>query len=404
MKTTAFFLITSLLTFAVHATEIVLKGATIFPSPETETITSGDIAIKNGVITSVGTDKNINNAEFIDLSGKFVTAGFWNTHVHYLFESKDTLPENKAKLESLLSDMFLKWGFVNTVDTGSDPAILSSIDSAIESGDLIGPKIYQIGGGFVPEGGSPFYIAPMQLPEFTSAGQAKELARSALSSGMDGIKMFTGSWSTPETIVLMNPEHVKVAVDEAHEFGKLAFAHPSDSDGALIAIDSGVDVLAHAFPAELKGPWDKTLPAKMKQAGTALIPTLKLFRHDLQRLGLPAFIVDRLEQNAIDQVAAAHSEGCQILFGTDVGYMEDDDTTQEFYLLEKAGLKFNDILGSLTTEPSKLFKVSNDQGIVSEGFQANLVVLNSDPRVDVKAFSDIHMVIKKGMIIYRKKL
>ena len=125
---------------------------------------------------------------------------------------------------------------------------------------------------------------------------------------------------------------------------------------------------------------------------------------NLERIGLPAPIVNRLEQNAIDQLAAAHNQGCQILFGTDVGYMADADTRQEFYLMGEAGLGFDDILGSLTTEPSNLFDVFHYQGAVKEDFQADLVVLNADPRVDLKAFSDVYMVIKKGKVVYQNAL
>ncbi len=401
MKAVKLFLIASLFPLTAQA-GMVLSGATIFPSPTSEVIHTGNIIVKNGVIASVDEGAISSQAGAIDLSGKFITAGFWNTHVHYLFEISDTRSENLTKIESLLSEYFLQWGFVNTVDVGSNPEVLLSIDEAIQSGKVVGPNIYQIGGSFVPEGGSPFYV-PLKFPEFKSSQQAKELALSALELGMDGIKLFTGSWDTPETVVLMNPEHAKIAVDTAHERGKLVFAHPSDSDGARIAIESGVDVLAHAFPPELKGPWDKSLPAKMKQTGTALIPTLKLFRHDLQQIGLPKFIIDRVEQNAIDQVSAAHKEGCQILFGTDVGHMDDPNTTQEFILMEKAGLDFNDILSALTVEPSKLFDVADHQGVVKKNFQADFVVLNSDPRSNVTAFADVYMIIKEGEVIYKKE-
>ena len=38
----------------------------------------------------------------------------------------------------------------------------------------------------------------------------------------------------------------KAAVEESHLNGKLVFAHPSNLAGIRVAIDSGVDVLAHA--------------------------------------------------------------------------------------------------------------------------------------------------------------
>jgi imidazolonepropionase-like amidohydrolase len=385
-----------------NAESIVLSGATIFTGPSVTPIESGNLLITDDIITAVDSESVPSDTKTIDLSGKFLTAGFWNCHVHYLFKSSDTLPGNESRLEILLADMFLKWGFVNTIDTGSYPGILFPIHNAIEAGQVVGPKIYRMGGSFVPKDGSPFYIAPTRLPEFTSTEQAAELVRIALNTGLDGIKMFTGSWATPKAVVLMEPEHVNTAVTVARKRGKLTFAHPSDSDGARIAIEAGVDVLAHAFPAELNGPWDKSLPARMKQLGTSFIPTLKLFRHDMSRIGFPSHIIDQVENNAIDQLRAIHQQDNRVLFGTDVGYMQESDTTVEFSLMGKAGLDFNDILASLTTAPAELLNVSDHQGSIQESYQADLVVLNSDPRLDVTAFADVEMVIKGGKIVYQR--
>jgi hypothetical protein len=61
-------------------------------------------------------------------------------------------------------------------------------------------------------------------------------------------------------------------------------AHPSDSAGARAALEDGVDILAHTFPAQLGGvPWDRSLPGLMRQRGMVLIPTL-----------LPPALVERL--------------------------------------------------------------------------------------------------------------
>ena len=384
-------------------TELLLHGATIFPAPEADPVQAGNIIIKDGKIISLETSTHTSAKNEIDLSGKFVAAGFWNNHVHYLFEEHELKSDNQHLLAEKLTDMFLSRGFVSTVDTGSFPGIIVRIKAKIESGELIGPKIYRMGGSFVPEGGSPFYIAPVKLPELVTVAQAKQITSEVLKEEVEGIKIFSASWNTPQSTVLMEPDYARAVVEVASAQGKLTFAHPSDSDGARVAIDAGVDVLAHTFPAEIKGPWDRSLPAKMKQKNVALVPTLKLFRFDLTRIGFPPNLIDRLEQNAVDQLAAIHQAGNPVLFGTDVGYMSDFDTRQEYLLMERAGLDYSDILNSLTTAPATLFKVDDHQGMVKAGFQADLVVLNSDPRENVEAFSDIYMVIKDGEIVFTRE-
>ncbi len=384
---------------------LVLEGGTVFQSPDTAPLDSAVVVIGNGKIIAVSGRGEIaipSDAARIDVTGKFIAAGFWNSHVHYLFSADLHVQDNLPTVQTFLDDMLLRWGFVNTVDTGSDFRITQQIQHLIESGKVRGPGILTMGGSFVPKGGSPFYIKPVMLPEFTSNQQAGEQVHQALQQGLDGIKLFTGSWATESRVVLMQDDHIRAATDMAHKSGALVFAHPSDSDGARIAIENGVDVLAHTFPAELKGSWDRSLPATMAEHGVSLIPTLKLFRFDLERIGLPARLVDRLERNAIDQAAAAKRAGVMILFGTDVGYMDDPDTTEEYRLMQLAGLDYRDILASLTTAPAKRYQLDDRQGQIAPGFNADVVVMATDPREQVTAFADVLMTIRNGRIIFER--
>ncbi len=383
-----------------RAGSIILHNATVFTDPVSSPLETASVVIDAGRIQSVESGDSNGTSAGIDLSGKFVTAGFWNSHVHYLMDPADLQPGNRHNLQDALARTYLRWGFANTIDTGSHPKVLFGIEAAISAGDVMGPAIFKMGGSFVPQGGSPFYIAPVQLPAFTSADQAAEITAEALALGYDGIKLFTGSWGTPTNVVLMQPDHIAASVETAHQQEKLVFAHPSDSDGARLAIEAGVDALAHTFPAELKGRWDRSLPGLMYDKGVSLVPTLKLFRYDLTRLGLPANLVDRLENNAVSQLAAFHELGGRVLFGTDVGYMDDTDTSQEFTLMARAGMNWSAILQSLTTAPAQLLGVSSDQGKVAPGFKGDLVVLNADPRNDITAFSNVHMVIRDGQIVF----
>ena len=103
----------------------------------------------------------------------------------------------------------------------------------------------------------------------------------------------------------MPVEVVRAAVEVGHRRRKLVFAHPSNSPGARAAIEGGVDVLAHTFPTSLDGsPWDRALPAMMKERGMALIPTLKLWPYELKREGLPAELVELVLGNGVAQTRA----------------------------------------------------------------------------------------------------
>jgi imidazolonepropionase-like amidohydrolase len=218
--------------------------------------------------------------------------------------------------------------------------------------------------------------------------------------GIDGVKLFTGSWATRDRIVVMPTDVVRAAVEAAHRRGKPVFAHPSNSAGALAALEGGVDVLAHTFPA---GPaWDRALPRRMSEASMALVPTLKLWPWELGRYGVPAVAMERTQANAEAQLRAFVDAGGQVIFGTDVGYMTDYDPTDEYLLLQRAGLGFPAILTTLTTAPARRFHAGSGAGTIAGGSPADLVVLDGDPAAEIRSLARVRYTIRGGRIIYER--
>jgi imidazolonepropionase-like amidohydrolase len=107
------------------------------------------------------------------------------------------------------------------------------------------------------------------------------------------------------------------------------------------------------------------------------------------------------EINTASQQLKTYSDaGGQILFGTDVGYTEYFDTSEEFKLMAQAGLNWRQILASLTSSPASRFKNGKQSGMISTGAEADLVVLNGDPADDVMAFSKVRYTIRDGSVVY----
>ncbi|MCP4429988.1 MAG: amidohydrolase family protein, partial [Gammaproteobacteria bacterium] len=372
------------------AKTFALVGGTIFTTPHDTPIENGIVILDDDKIVSVGLSDTVDipaDAEMIDASGLYITAGFWNSHVHYIGLLQAAAWKDAGHLNDILTDTFLRWGFVNTVDLGSWLRNTLTIRERIQEREVNGPRILTAAPGFAPLGGSPFYVKSTVLPEFDSLENTREKVLSALKAGADATKLFTGSWASMSSLIVMEPDIVRSATDTAHEQGALVFAHPSDSDGAQVAIENGVDILAHVFPAQMNGPWDQTLPAKMASRNVALIPTLKLWRPALTSMGLPSKNVTRNVNAAIAQTKACNEAGVTILFGTDVGFMHDTDTTEEFRLMGQAGMDYKDILVSLTTAPAARYKFAETNGRIQKNFEADLVLLGSDPRVDITAYA-----------------
>src|SRR5438132_4276838 len=380
-----------------------LVGGRVMPSPEAAVIPDGVVLIEDATITAVGVRGAVRvppGARIIDCSGGTVTAGFWNSHVHFTgadFRAADTAPAES--LAAALRAMLTSYGVVHVVDTGSYLPNTLALRRRIESGEVPGPSILTAGSGFAPAGGSPYYILPAKIPELTRPEDAV-LVEAELSRGGDIVKLFTGSWATPSSIVVMPVDVVRAAVEVGHRRRKLVFAHPSHSPGARAAIEGGVDVLAHTFPTSLDGsPWDRALPAMMKERGMALIPTLKLWPYELSREGLPAELVELVLGNGVAQTRAFAELGGQLLFGTDVGYMIDYDPTEEFVYLQRAGLAPAQILAMLTTALAARFGRA-PTGRLAPGLAADIVVLDGDPAQDVRAFAKVRTTMRDGRVIH----
>jgi imidazolonepropionase-like amidohydrolase len=176
------------------------------------------------------------------------------------------------------------------------------------------------------------------------------------------------------------------------------FAHPTRRDGLLAAVRGGVDVLAHTTPQS--GPWDETVLETMQEKHVALIPTLKLWKYEL-RHDRPSDL-DRFVKTSVGQLRAWAASGGTVLFGTDLGYMNDYDPTEEYALMAQAGMTFRQILAALTTAPAGRFGESKELGRIAPGLAADLVVLNHDPSQNIRAFGDAHYTLREGKLIYRQ--
>ena len=389
-----------------HASDLALIGAKIYPSPTEPAILNGTILVHDGRIVAIGPSaetKVPRDATIIDCKGLVVTAGFWNSHVHILppgllHAEKTPSPQLTSQLEA----MFTRWGFTTVFDIGSVLENTTLIRHRIETGEVKGPRILTTGEPFWGKGGTPVYVKgfleanDINIPEVESPEQGRERVERQIRDGADGVKIFAGSVEA-DGILIMPLELAKPIAAEAHRAGKPVFAHPANLKGIELAIESGVDILAHTTPEG--GPWSPALIERLKAARTALIPTLTLWHVETRNLS-PAEFEKGMNDVVLPQLRAYSEAGGQILFGTDVGYIEQFDTSEEFSWMHRAAMSFPQILASLTTSPATRFGFAPQSGRIAKGMDADLVVLNADPSLDVTAFSKVRYTIRAGNIIY----
>jgi imidazolonepropionase-like amidohydrolase len=385
---------------------LVLKGGAIYAGPAESPITSGVVVIRDGKIAAVGRQGSVKvpkGVATVNCSGLTIVAGFWNSHVH-LFERKwaDAANIPAPELTGQLQAMLTRYGFTSVFDTGSAWENTRRIRERIESGEIPGPRIRSTGEVLIGKGWLPpetvlktLGFMPIPLPEVTDAAGALAASKKVLDGGTDGLKLFTAASYPP--FPTLPGEAIQAAVNEAHRRNRPVFAHPTSRDGLLAAVGGGVDIIAHTTPQS--GPWDETVLAAMRQAKVALIPTLKLWkyllRHDRASLG------DLSAQTGVGQLRAWLTAEGVVLFGTDVGGMDDYDPSDEYALMAEAGMTFRQILASLTTAPAEKFGESARLGRIAPGLAADLVVLNGDPSRNVQAFAAVRYALRDGEVIYQ---
>ncbi len=382
-------------------TDLALVGGTIYVSPTEEPIKNGVVLIQRGKISAVGSRALLqvpSSFRSLNCSGLTITAGFWNSHVHFFerkWEDAAAIPGPELSLQ--LQEMVTRYGFTSVFDVGSVWQNTRRIRDRIESGELPGPGIRSMGEVLIAPGAAPaasvlgiLGYMTLRNPEIADAAQATEATRKLLDAGVDGIKVHLQS-AIPESAI-------RAAVTEANRAGKPVFVHPSTRQDVLTAVRAGADVIAHTTP---RSPWNEETIAAMKGRRVALIPTLSLWKHLLRHDRTSA--QEQSINAAIGQLRSWVAAEGTVLFGTDLGATE-YDPSDEYTFMAASGMSFTQILAALTTVPAQRFGVEKQLGRIAVGLEADLVALKDDPTKNIRALSDVRYTLRAGKIIFRSGL
>jgi len=379
-----------------RAQDLAITSIAVYSAPDATVQKNVTVLIRDGVIAGVGahlrTPKGIKT---ISCAGCVVLAGFWNAHVHFM-EPKwnDAANQPADKLARQVIEMVTHSGFTTVVDTGSDGENTVALRRRLESGEVLGPRILTAGIPLFPAHALPYYLAGLPADLKAKMAQPKTAADAAIvvdnnrAAGYDIVKLFTGSIVGPNHIVPMQVAIARAAATEAHRHGQLVFSHPTNLQGTSVAIDAGVDVLAHT--PEVTSGIDESMLRRMIAQHMTIIPTLKLFSRD----------DDIASIRGLDY--RFHQLGGRLVYGTDTGFLPDYDQGEEFRQLTKAGFDFRDVLAMLTTAPAELFHLSEHEGKVMSGMRGDLTILSEDPASGyLEAFTEVRYTIRGGKVIWQ---
>jgi imidazolonepropionase-like amidohydrolase len=387
---------------------LAITGATVYPSPTAAPIPDGVVLLQGAKVLAVGTAQQVAvppGATLIDGKGLGLAAGFWNCHVHLNGpEWQDAATAPAAPMATAMQLMLNRYGFTTVVDAGSTPANTVALRKRVERGDVPGPRILTAGAPLFPKDGIPIYLTSTLSPEVlaqlnqpATPAEARADVAANLAAGADATKVFAGSWLGGGKTVEMAPDILRAAAEATHAAKKPVLAHPQTVEGVRRSLANGVDVLMHTTPGEA---WPAELAPALVAAHMGLVPTLGLWTVVGRQANSPPAQVEDFVQRGVTQLRAFAKAGGQVLFGTDVGFLRETDTSEELVRMAQAGLSWRALLASLTTAPAARFP-GYGTGTLAKGEPADVVLFRGLPIRDPLAYSRIVLTLRGGKVLYR---
>ncbi|KAI8630274.1 hypothetical protein F5Y19DRAFT_58761 [Xylariaceae sp. FL1651] len=200
----------------------------------------------------------------------------------------------------------------------------------------------------------------------------------------------------------------KGLVAATHQRSRRVATHASDLEAYLQAVTSGSDSIQHTCDDGIVSP---LLLEQMRARGQFSTPTMELFRQAYSDPAIWAFLRGNASStdgtttyaNVVQNVKDLHRARVPILAGTDsiggvapgLSYPFGVSLHNELVNLVSAGLSPAEALRAATSRVADMYGLK-DRGSIQPGWRADLVLLNSNPLVNISNSRDIARVWAGG--------
>jgi len=267
--------------------------------------------------------------------------------------------------------------------------------------------------------------AGIVMPFVTTPDQAVAAIPQLVESGSDYIKFMVddGSVEGHPGLPMLDQATLNAGVAEAHRYGMLTIAHTLTLDATRMAIEAGIDGLAHLF---MDTPHTDKIVDLIAETGVFVVPCVVL---DASMMGITgtAFCRDPRVSSRLDDawlntlrssydryphgeladvlacVRALHDAGIDIITGTDAsfpvpflgGIAHGASVHHELQYLVQAGLTPTQALRTATAIPARRFGLT-DRGRIAPGLRADLLLVDGDPTATITDSLNLRTVWRRG--------
>ena len=353
------------------------------------------------------------NTRRIELKGQTLMPGLIEGHGHlFLHPYNETSWDDQVLHEALSlrtaravnhARATLLAGFTTERDLGTEGAGYADVGlkAAIDQGIVPGPRMLVATraivatGAYGPKGFEPGVEVPQGAEEASGDGLVLAVRRQ-IAGGADLIKLYADyRWRPGEdSRPTFSAAELRAATEAAHDAGRSVAVHASTVEGMRRSIAAGVDTIEHGY-----GGTPEIFRA-MQAKGIALCPTLAAgdaiarYRGWDGKPPLPA----ALEQER-KAFAAARAAKVIICAGGDVGVFAHGDNARELEMMRDYGMPALEVLAAATSVNARAFRIDDRVGSIRAGLLADLVAVQGDPSVDIRALRQVRLVMKGGVVV-----
>ncbi|NVK24262.1 MAG: amidohydrolase family protein [Gammaproteobacteria bacterium] len=372
-------------------------------------------AIKSGYLQGSAGDT------IIDAKNKTVMPGLMDMHTHLSKEFNKNSYSDGFKLNAAdfafqsvgYAKVTLDAGFTTVRDLGDSYNVTVSLKNAINSGLIIGPRIYTAAKSIATTGGhadpTNGHAAKFNLDPGPKEGvingtaDAYKAVRQRYKDGADLIKITATGGVLSVAKNGQNPQftvdEVEAIVKAAKDYDMTVAVHAHGKVGMERAIKAGVSSIEHGTYMS-----ERTMEL-MKQYGTFYVPTITAGKYVAEKAAVPGFYPSIVQPKAAaigpkiqDTFKRAYKAGVKIAFGTDAGVFPHGDNWKEFVYMTEAGMSPMAAIQSATMGAASLLKIDETLGSIEIGKIADIIAVDGNPLDDIWLMEKVSLVIKNGVI------